>query len=959
MKYTLSQFPMARRAIEEHESVTVNVSDPHADPAEVAIMRRDGDKCLLILPMIHQGESIGLIEVLDHQRERKFSRQEMRLANAVAAQAAVALHNATVFAQLKRSDQEALTLRHAIDTIADGYEALHAEHDRAGVLQAAADVAARALGAISCVASCGSDSAGASGLSAGDQPLPQSGSAHVIVSSAPCGADLVTLTLTLAGEAGEGQAELLALVATMAAGAIRSRLTVTSGLFPRLGDSARRSAILAPCPPHAPSFVVVDTETTGLDPLTDHIIDIGAVRLDEDLAVVDRFTTLVDPGVPVPLFVTRLTGITDADLAGAPDSPGGSGAPARVRRRRPARRPQRGVRPGACWRRRRGAAARRRSTPPGSTRSRRPCCSSRSSTATGCRCSPRSSDWSVRRTAPCPTPRPRLTCSSAWRAARPASPTSSGTCSASIPGRPWPCSTPAGPPPTKPRRRWWPTSRRRVPASSRCCLSASDGWRDGARRRRECTSRLWPAGWPAFAGGPARSRTPRPPPTLRARRHRRVRGRHRHGQEPRLPAAGGVRRRGRRPPRTSSAPRPRRCSGSSPAPSCRSSPSRLPPGWRWALLMGRENYLCRRRLDEAVGARGRGLPDPDRALALAYLVGRARRGEVDLSALPYRATLVLPALPDLARELRSSRATCLGRHCPARRGCHWRLARSRAEAAHLVCVNHALLLTAERRCPPFEDVVIDEAHLLHDEATAAFSDRVDAAGVDQLLGRPARPAPPAPAAAAPAGRGAQAAARRSPGAGRGRGRLRARGRRGARAQPRRRRVGRRARRRGVPRRRGRRRRLRRRGAAGLTSTPPPSGSRPGCASSPSTTRSSSTPACSPSACGRLSTAAARRRGGAARGPPRARRPGRARRRRRRGVGLLGDVPDGGGAGHGGLGRAGERGAEPARRAALGAHPLAAHARRAASASSSGTACAAPCSPAPRSRSPARSPTSAT
>ena len=67
-----------------------------------------------------------------------------------------------------------------------------------------------------------------------------------------------------------------------------------------------------------PQFVVVDTETTGLDPLADRVIDIGAVRLDEDLAVTERFTTLVDPGVPIPLFVTRLTGIADADVAGAP-----------------------------------------------------------------------------------------------------------------------------------------------------------------------------------------------------------------------------------------------------------------------------------------------------------------------------------------------------------------------------------------------------------------------------------------------------------------------------------------------------------------------------------------------------------------------------------------------------------------------------------------------------------------
>jgi excisionase family DNA binding protein len=220
MQYTLSQFPMARRAIENHESITVNVSDPHADPAEVAIMRRDGDKCLLILPMVHQGQSIGLIEVLDHQRERKFSRQEMRLANAVAAQAAVALHNATVFAQLTRSDKDALALRHAIQAIAAGYATLHAQTSSAGVLQAAAEVSAQALGAISCVASCGGESAGASGLRPGDQAGAQAGAAHVIVAAAPCGDGDVTLTLTLGGAAGDGQDELLGLVATMAAGAI-------------------------------------------------------------------------------------------------------------------------------------------------------------------------------------------------------------------------------------------------------------------------------------------------------------------------------------------------------------------------------------------------------------------------------------------------------------------------------------------------------------------------------------------------------------------------------------------------------------------------------------------------------------------------------------------------------------------------------------------------------------------
>ncbi len=223
MTYTLNQFPMARRAIEDHESGTVNVSDPHADPAEVAIMRRDGDKCLLILPMVHQRDSIGLIEVLDHQRERKFSRQEMRLANAVAAQAAVALHNATVFARLKRSDRDVLELRHAIETIAAGYTTLHRQTDAAAVLQAAADVSARALGAISCVANCGDLNAGASGVDPGGDGTSQTDSAHVVVASAPCGHDRLALTVTLAGTAGDGQAELLELIATMAGGALHDR----------------------------------------------------------------------------------------------------------------------------------------------------------------------------------------------------------------------------------------------------------------------------------------------------------------------------------------------------------------------------------------------------------------------------------------------------------------------------------------------------------------------------------------------------------------------------------------------------------------------------------------------------------------------------------------------------------------------------------------------------------------
>ena len=48
--------------------------------------------------------------------EESLSRQEMRLAHAVAGQAAVAVHNAKVFAQLLRSDEDVVALRRAVES---------------------------------------------------------------------------------------------------------------------------------------------------------------------------------------------------------------------------------------------------------------------------------------------------------------------------------------------------------------------------------------------------------------------------------------------------------------------------------------------------------------------------------------------------------------------------------------------------------------------------------------------------------------------------------------------------------------------------------------------------------------------------------------------------------------------------------------------------------------------------
>ncbi|MCX7611856.1 MAG: exonuclease domain-containing protein [Ignavibacterium sp.] len=65
------------------------------------------------------------------------------------------------------------------------------------------------------------------------------------------------------------------------------------------------------------SFTVVDVETTGLSAYKERVIEIALVKV-QNLRIVEKFSTLINPQKPIPLLITSITGISDEDVEDAP-----------------------------------------------------------------------------------------------------------------------------------------------------------------------------------------------------------------------------------------------------------------------------------------------------------------------------------------------------------------------------------------------------------------------------------------------------------------------------------------------------------------------------------------------------------------------------------------------------------------------------------------------------------------
>jgi DNA polymerase-3 subunit epsilon/ATP-dependent DNA helicase DinG len=141
-----------------------------------------------------------------------------------------------------------------------------------------------------------------------------------------------------------------------------------------------------------------------------------------------------------------------------------------------------------------------------------------------------------------------------------------------------------------------------------------------------------------------------------------------------------------------------------------------------AVLKGRSNYLCPRRWQQF---RTQVTTREEARLALKTLIWRATTTSGDRAELN-----LLGGEGGLWPRVSADDETCTTRRCAATRGgCYLERARSAASEAGIVVVNHALLLHDARGggnlLPEAEHVVVDEAHRLEDVASDAFGFKLE------------------------------------------------------------------------------------------------------------------------------------------------------------------------------------------------------------------------------------------
>jgi ATP-dependent DNA helicase DinG len=156
-----------------------------------------------------------------------------------------------------------------------------------------------------------------------------------------------------------------------------------------------------------------------------------------------------------------------------------------------------------------------------------------------------------------------------------------------------------------------------------------------------------------------------------------------------------------------------------------------------ALVKGRGNYVCRRRLEMAV-AEGPGLLEEsgerEQLARLKEWAEKSRDGS--------RADLPFRPLPHVWELARAEAGNCLHQRCPFFENCAYQRARRRLYTASLIVANHALVFAdlslreaGVSVLPDYECLVLDEAHEVEGGASENFGTYVSPIGIARMMGR--------------------------------------------------------------------------------------------------------------------------------------------------------------------------------------------------------------------------------
>jgi diguanylate cyclase (GGDEF)-like protein len=107
--FLAAEFPETRRVLDEQVTITIDAEDPDADPAELAVLLREGFRMLVMLPLTAKGASVGLVELFS-KGVLDFDAARLAFARTMANEAAMALENARLYeAARSLADRDPLT----------------------------------------------------------------------------------------------------------------------------------------------------------------------------------------------------------------------------------------------------------------------------------------------------------------------------------------------------------------------------------------------------------------------------------------------------------------------------------------------------------------------------------------------------------------------------------------------------------------------------------------------------------------------------------------------------------------------------------------------------------------------------------------------------------------------------------------------------------------------------------